>query len=130
MADLDFLRDINNTHGHMAGDAVICGIAGVFREHLRRYDVAARFGGEEFSILLPETHAAEAMQIAERIRAAVAERAFTVDTTATTIHASMSIGVSASTDGAIGPREFVHQADLAVYEAKAAGRNRVALAKP
>ena len=53
MADLDLLRDINNTYGHLAGDAVLRGIAEVFRQQLRHYDVPARFGGEEFSILLP-----------------------------------------------------------------------------
>src|SRR4029078_177120 len=60
MADLDLLRDINNTYGHLAGDAVLQGIAEIFRSHLRHYDVPARFGGEEVAILLPETQAAEA----------------------------------------------------------------------
>ena len=55
MADLDLLRDVNNTYGHLAGDTVLAGVANVFREQLRSYDVPARFGGEEFSILLPET---------------------------------------------------------------------------
>ena len=74
MADLDLLRDINNTYGHLAGDAVLKGIAEVFRTQLRHYDVPARFGGEEFSILLPETSVEEAMEIAERIRQEVADR--------------------------------------------------------
>ena len=69
MADLDLLRDINNNFGHLAGDAVLRGIADVFREELRHYDVPARFGGEEFSILLPETAPEQALEIAERIRA-------------------------------------------------------------
>ena len=75
MADLDLLREINNTYGHLAGDAVLKGIAEVFREQLRHYDVPARFGGEEFAILLPETEPEQALEIAERIRRAVAERA-------------------------------------------------------
>ena len=76
MADLDLLRDINNTYGHLAGDAVLAGVAEVFREQLRHYDVPARFGGEEFAILLPGDRAAsEALEIAERIRRAVAARA-------------------------------------------------------
>ena len=73
MADLDLLREINNTYGHLAGDAVLKGIAKVFRSHLRHYDVPARFGGEEFCILLPETPVEEAMEISERIRKAVSE---------------------------------------------------------
>ena len=72
MADLDLLRDINNTYGHLAGDAVLQGIAEVFRSHLRHYDVPARFGGEEFAILLPETPPEQAFEIAERIRRTVA----------------------------------------------------------
>src|SRR5919197_1533547 len=68
MADLDLLRDINNTYGHLAGDAVLKGIAETFRAQLRHYDVPARFGGEEFAILLPETPPEQAFEIAERIR--------------------------------------------------------------
>jgi diguanylate cyclase (GGDEF)-like protein len=80
MADLDLLREINNVHGHLAGDAVIRGVAGILRAQLRHYDVPARFGGEEFSILLPETSPERALEIAERIRVAVSARAFIVET--------------------------------------------------
>jgi diguanylate cyclase (GGDEF)-like protein len=80
MADLDHLRDINNTHGHLAGDAVIAGIADIFRAELREYDVAARFGGEEFSLILPETGAEQALRIADRIRRAVGATLFAVPT--------------------------------------------------
>ena len=80
MADLDLLRDINNTYGHLAGDAVLRGIAEVFRQQLRHYDVPARFGGEEFSILLPETPPDQAFEIADRIRRSVASRLFEVET--------------------------------------------------
>jgi len=125
MADLDFLRNINNTHGHLAGDVVIKGIADILREQLRRYDVASRFGGEEFSVLLPETPDSQAVQIAERIRSAVAERLFEVDTSAEPIRATLSIGVATCPDDATGAKELVHEADIAVYAAKAAGRNRV-----
>ena len=81
MVDLDHLREINNAHGHLAGDVVIRGIAEVFREELRRYDVPARFGGDEFCILLPETPPGEAARIAERIRAAIADRVPSYDRT-------------------------------------------------
>lgn len=125
MADLDFLRDINNTYGHLAGDVVIRGIADILREQLRRYDVAARFGGEEFSVLLPETPHAQAVQIAERIRGAVAECRFEVDTSPEPIRATLSVGVATCPEDATGAKELVHEADVAVYAAKAGGRNRV-----
>ncbi len=125
MADLDLLREINNTYGHLAGDAVLKGIADVFRAELRHYDVPARFGGEEFSILLPETTPEEALEIAERIRRAVADRRFDVETSSEPIRATVSIGVSAYPKDAQDPNALIHQADLAVYRAKLQGRNRV-----
>ncbi len=125
MADLDLLRDINNTYGHLAGDAVLQGIAEVFRAQLRHYDVPARFGGEEFSILLPETPPEQALEIAERIRRAVAERTFDVETSSEPIHATISIGVAGYPKDGADANELIHQADLAVYRAKLQGRNRV-----
>src|SRR5438477_5391143 len=125
MADLDLLRDINNTYGHLAGDAVLQGIAEVFRAQLRHYDVPARFGGEEFSILLPETDAEHAHEIAERIRRAVAERHFDVETSSEPIRATVSIGVAGYPKDGTDANELIHQADLAAYRAKPQGRNRL-----
>jgi diguanylate cyclase (GGDEF)-like protein/putative nucleotidyltransferase with HDIG domain len=125
MADLDLLRDINNSYGHLAGDAVLKGIADVFRAQLRHYDVPARFGGEEFSILLPETPPEQAMEIAERIRRAVAQRTFDVETSSEPIRATVSIGVAGYPKDGTDANELIHQADLAVYRAKLQGRNRV-----
>jgi len=125
MADLDLLRDINNTYGHLAGDAVLQGIAEVFRAELRHYDVPARFGGEEFAILLPETQAEQAFEIAERIRRQVAMRSFDVETSSEPIKATVSIGVAAFPRDGSDANELIHQADLAVYRAKLQGRNRV-----
>jgi diguanylate cyclase (GGDEF)-like protein len=125
MTDLDLLRDINNTFGHLAGDAVIRGIAGVIRGELRRYDVAARFGGEEFSVLLPSTTPEQALEIAERIRRAVEAARFDEETVAEPMSATLSIGVGAYPRDAMDAKGLVHAADIAVYEAKALGRNRV-----
>jgi diguanylate cyclase (GGDEF)-like protein/putative nucleotidyltransferase with HDIG domain len=125
MADLDLLRDINNTYGHLAGDAVLRGIAEVFRQQLRHYDVPARFGGEEFSILLPETPPDQAFEIAERIRRAVAAKLFEVETSSEPIRATISMGVAGFPRDGHDMNELVHQADLAVYRAKLQGRNRV-----
>jgi diguanylate cyclase (GGDEF)-like protein/putative nucleotidyltransferase with HDIG domain len=125
MADLDLLRDINNTYGHLAGDAVLRGIAEVFRHELRHYDIPSRFGGEEFAILLPETPPDQAFEIAERIRRAVAAREFEVETSSEPIRATISMGVAGFPRDGADANELVHQADLAVYRAKLQGRNRV-----
>jgi diguanylate cyclase (GGDEF)-like protein/putative nucleotidyltransferase with HDIG domain len=125
MADLDLLRDINNSYGHLAGDAVLKGIADIFRTQLRPYDVPARFGGEEFAILLPETSSETALEIAERIRRAVAEHLFEVETSSDPIRATVSLGVAGYPKDGTDPNELIHQADLAVYRAKLQGRNRV-----
>ncbi len=125
MSDLDLLRDINNTYGHLAGDAVLQRIADTIRATVRSYDVAARFGGEEFAILLPEATAGEAFEIAERIRQALAEQAIEIPTSSRSIRATISCGVAAFPADGDTSTKLLHEADLAVYRAKAQGRNRV-----
>jgi diguanylate cyclase (GGDEF)-like protein len=125
MADLDYLRTINNTFGHLAGDAVLTGIAEIFRAEVREYDVPARFGGEEFSVLLPETTRDEAVEVAERIRLAVEAREFRVETNEEPIRATVSIGVACMPADAVEATALIHAADVAVYAAKHGGRNRV-----
>jgi diguanylate cyclase (GGDEF)-like protein len=123
--DLDFLREVNNTYGHLAGDAVLAGIGDVLREQLRSTDLAARFGGEEFVVLLPETPPARAAQLAERIRAAVADRPFECGRGIGAVNVTVSIGVASFPSDARGGEDLLDAADAAVYEAKARGRNRV-----
>jgi diguanylate cyclase (GGDEF)-like protein/putative nucleotidyltransferase with HDIG domain len=125
MADLDLLRDINNAYGHLAGDTVLKGIADVFQAHLRHSDIPARFGGEEFAILLPETPPQQAFEVAERIRRAVADQPFDIETSSEPIRATISMGIACFPKDAVDANELVHQADLAVYRAKLQGRNRV-----
>jgi diguanylate cyclase (GGDEF)-like protein len=125
MADLDLLREVNNTYGHLAGDAVLQTVAEVLRSELRHYDVPARFGGEEFAVVLPETGAEEAAEIAERIRREVANRRIEVETAPEPIGVTISIGVAAYPVDAETRTDLVHQADVAVYRAKLQGRNRV-----
>jgi diguanylate cyclase (GGDEF)-like protein/putative nucleotidyltransferase with HDIG domain len=123
MADLDFLRNINNTYGHLAGDAVIAGIGQIIRASIREYDIAGRFGGEEFAIALPETGLAEACAIAERIRQSVESTNFDSKTNAKPIRVTMSLGIASFPDDASTPNALIHQADIAVYQAKLKGRN-------
>jgi diguanylate cyclase (GGDEF)-like protein/putative nucleotidyltransferase with HDIG domain len=125
MADLDLLRDVNNTYGHLVGDEVLAGVADVFREELRDYDVPTRFGGEEFAILLPETGYEQALAIAERIRSAVARRVFDFEDASEPVRVTLSLGVSSFPRDGETPSDLVHRADLAVYRAKLQGRNRV-----
>ena len=120
MVDLDYLRDINNAHGHLAGDGVILGVATILRAQLRSVDVASRFGGEEFALLLPETTPDDAAAVAERVRNAVAAAEF-----GSGIRASVSIGVAGFPRDGATPDELVEAADKALYAAKGAGRNRV-----
>jgi len=125
MIDLELLREINNTHGHLAGDEVLEGIARLFRVQLRDEDVPTRFGGEEFAVLLPESGAEEALAVAERIRLAIAEESFKAPMTNEQIRATVSIGIASFPEHGTDVKSLVHQADLAVYRAKIQGRNRV-----
>jgi len=128
MADLDLLRNINNTYGHLAGDAVLAGVAKIIRDHIRKYDLAGRFGGEEFCVALPGIPLGEAKEIAERMREAVASTGFKLHADSPAINATMSLGVACFPQDAAAPNELIHQADVAVYQAKLQGRNCVVCA--
>ncbi len=125
LADLDFLREINNTYGHLTGDEVLAGIGDVLRAEIRSTDVAARFGGEEFVVVLPETPGTRALQLAERIRRAVEERTYG----RAGVRVTISIGVASFPADASTQDELLDAADAAVYVAKARGRNRVCVAE-
>ncbi|TMF85847.1 MAG: GGDEF domain-containing protein [Chloroflexi bacterium] len=124
LADLDLLRDINNRHGHLTGDQMIRRVADAIRGALREYDVPARFGGDEFAILMPETTLAEAMTVAERVRRGVEAIALKLSD-GLTVGASVSIGVAQLPGHGRTASELLAAADRAVYQAKALGRNRV-----
>ncbi|MBX3010930.1 MAG: diguanylate cyclase [Caldilineaceae bacterium] len=125
MADVDLLRNINNAHGHLAGDSVLIGIANVMRKLVREHDIVARFGGEEFAILLPDTYLDEALPLMEKIRSAIAAAVFESGPNATPITATMSFGVAAREYVGQDARELIHNADQALYQAKATTRNRI-----
>ncbi len=125
MIDLDLLREINNTYGHLAGDAILERIADVFRSSLRADDIAARFGGEEFVVLLPDTEAAAAFALAERIRETIGRQRVPIGEIGEVLSATVSIGVSMCPRDGTDTAALIHRADLAVYRAKIQGRNRV-----
>ena len=123
LVDIDFMKTINDTHGHTAGDKVIRHVADALTEFSRDNDTAARLGGEEFALLLAGADDAKALAAAERLRAAVSGGE--VDGVGT---ATVSIGVAACPAHAQSERTLYAAADAALYRAKREGRNRAALA--
>jgi len=124
MIDLDHFKRVNDTYSHQEGDIVLKAIAVVTKDHLRPYDTAARFGGEEFTLVLPETGLAGAVGVAERIRKEIAKLSFAG--AIENLKVTASIGVATSTGKKIGcVDDLLRAADDALYEAKTNGRNRV-----
>ena len=126
--DIDRFKVINDTYGHLVGDQVLKEIARTLDSLLRDYDRAGRFGGEEFSLLLPQTRAVDAFRIAERVRANIAGLSIIVPgaTGGERVHVTVSIGVAALDSGS--KREYAElmaAADAALYRAKSGGRDQV-----
>ncbi|WP_127091046.1 sensor domain-containing diguanylate cyclase [Aquabacter cavernae] len=126
MGDIDHFKLVNDTYGHAAGDAVIRFVAATIAASLRLQDRVARFGGEEFVVLLLDVTEAETVALAERIRLAIAESPVMFEDHA--IRVSMSFGVALVNRGDPDVDAVIERADFALYEAKTTGRNRVALA--
>jgi diguanylate cyclase (GGDEF)-like protein/putative nucleotidyltransferase with HDIG domain len=124
LADLDLLRNINNTYGHLAGDEVLIGVANILNSSLREFDIVARFGGEEFIILMPETTQKEAFQIIEEIRTSIDRTKFSIQTRINPIKVTVSFGVAGRMGFTETPNEIIHNADSALYHSKLSGRNR------
>ncbi|MCC6628947.1 MAG: GGDEF domain-containing protein [Chloroflexi bacterium] len=125
VADLDLLRDVNNAFGHLAGDLVLAGVGQALPRAVREFDIVGRFGGEEFVIVLPEAGPAEARVIAERIRQTIEAAHFSVPTSSLPIGVTMSVGVACYPGLAADSTSLLHEADVAAFEAKLLGRNRV-----
>lgn len=122
LGDLDLFKQVNDTFGHLAGDRVLRQIGTQLKDNLRSEDVCARWGGEEFMVLLPETSLEQAVIVAEKLAAAVRGKEIVWDTQP--IHLTMSFGVGAFCAGC-SIDEFIQQVDNALYAAKNAGRDRV-----
>ncbi|MDH3768739.1 MAG: GGDEF domain-containing protein, partial [Gammaproteobacteria bacterium] len=125
MLDVDFFKKFNDAHGHIAGDHALCTVADALRQYFRPTDMIARYGGDEFAVLLPDTLMDQALEIAERVRAAVGgnpgERTGPDDGAGITV----SIGV-AERKASDTLESLINNADAALYRAKLAGRNCVA----
>ncbi len=123
MVDIDHFKQVNDTYGHACGDVVLLEVARNLGQAVRHVDLAARFGGEEFSLVLENTDRAGAKRLAERIREAVA--ALEVDCEADKITVTISMGIAVFPDHGDGQEDLLTRADQALYEAKESGRNRV-----
>jgi len=125
LADIDFFKRVNDGHGHMVGDRVICHVGQVLTRTLRRLDRVARFGGEEFAILMPETGRREAVIAMERVRAALAQAPCVLADQNLTIPVTLSFGVEVSLEDADSADGLLAAADKRLYDAKNGGRDRV-----
>jgi diguanylate cyclase (GGDEF)-like protein len=121
--DCDNLKQVNDTIGHKAGDALLVGLVKCIQGHLRHTDILVRYGGDEFIVLLPETPIKGAIDAAEKIRNAIAENALAID--GQVLKTTVSIGVSSYPDDGSTLDQMLAHADRNMYQAKLEGRNRV-----
>jgi diguanylate cyclase (GGDEF)-like protein len=127
LIDIDHFKAVNDTYGHLVGDQVLKEISRSFQDYLREYDLAGRFGGEEFVLLLPHTAERDAYRIAERMRAHIAGMPIGIDggTLAEPVHVTVSVGVAVLDDTRRDLTDLLASADAALYRAKQGGRNQV-----
>ncbi|MGI9007674.1 MAG: GGDEF domain-containing protein [Streptosporangiaceae bacterium] len=127
LIDIDYLKNFNDAHGHLAGDNALTMVAGVLRSELREDDIVGRFGGDEFAVLFPQTDAAQAHAIAGRLRAQIASSA--IDSGAALggapVRSTVSVGLAALPGDSVSLTDILALADSALYQAKNAGRDRV-----
>ncbi len=128
ITDIDRFKAVNDLYGHDAGDQVLKEFSARVRSAVRGADLACRYGGEEFVVVMPDTTAEVAASVAERLRSAVESTPFTLRGTGETIHITASFGISSRQPSLDVPDELLKQADRALYEAKNGGRNRVVAA--
>lgn len=126
--DMDHFKKVNDTHGHDAGDEVLRECAERLRKVVRGIDIVARFGGEEFVIVMPDTESFAASRVAERIRTGIEKAPFPIHKGQKSIDVTVSIGVATAGEGFDSPDRLFKLADEALYDAKKSGRNQVKLA--
>jgi diguanylate cyclase (GGDEF)-like protein len=122
MFDIDHFKKVNDTYGHVAGDAVIRATAQVLRTTMRETDIAGRYGGEEFGVVLTGTGATDATHFAERLRTAIASNP--VQHHANTIAYTISLGIAELEQGIVEHKHWIERSDRALYHSKQNGRNR------
>jgi two-component system cell cycle response regulator len=125
ITDLDRFKTVNDTYGHDGGDDVLREFAKRLRRNVRGIDLACRYGGEEFLVVLPDTEGQDAERVAERIRAEIERTPFIVGREGTSVSITISVGVSCVKHAPDSVEALIKRADVALYEAKRGGRNRV-----
>ncbi|MDR6981446.1 diguanylate cyclase (GGDEF)-like protein [Rheinheimera pacifica] len=128
MCDIDHFKRVNDTYGHSAGDLVIQQIADAVRKNLRATDIAGRYGGEEYAILLVETNLEQAAHLAERLRKSVEQ--LSIKYNSQILKVTLSIGLAEHNKDMVNYRQWLEAADKALYRSKADGRNRVTCYSP
>jgi diguanylate cyclase (GGDEF)-like protein len=126
--DLDGFKGINDAHGHQAGSRALVEAAAVIRRCARETDVAARFGGDEFALILPDTGSEGAAAVGDRVRERLAAHSF-LEADGLTIRLTASVGVATLPDVAASAEELVRAADMAMYQVKDSGKNGVRIAQ-
>ena len=131
MFDIDFFKKFNDTYGHECGDYVLCSVANIIKASCRDTDIASRYGGEEFTIMLADTGKEEAMMVAERIRSKIENYDFKYEDQH--LHVTISGGVSVfdtESNPISSPKNLVNQADMGLYVSKRSGRNKITYFEP
>jgi diguanylate cyclase (GGDEF)-like protein len=127
MLDIDHFKVFNDTHGHLWGDAILKQVAQTLEDNLRKADILARFGGEEFVVLLPEIDQIHASQVAEKLRRAIERVIFPKAETQPLGRITVSLGLASFPENAVGAGDLIHFADQGLYLAKSRGRNQVGI---
>ncbi len=130
MIDVDHFKHYNDTFGHLQGDVVLKQIGQILQKNLREVDTVARFGGEEFVLLLPDTDKHGAIAVAEKVRRLVEQHHFTTEERTPTRQITLSAGISTYPDDVSEMDDLIDHADIALYRAKREGRNRVVCFSP
>lgn len=128
MLDIDYFKRVNDTFGHLAGDQVLRRLPELIRGQLRINDLPCRYGGEEFGVILPETGAEQALEVAERIRSVIARIPIELPDGGS-LRVTVSLGIATFPNDAENEKSLVSAADLALYQAKHSGRNRICVAE-
>jgi two-component system, cell cycle response regulator len=123
--DIDYFKSVNDTHGHDAGDEVLREFSQRLKKSIRGIDLACRYGGEEFVVVMPETDMAVATMVAERLRRRIASEPFPISQGANSVEVTISIGLAARHSASDNAANILKRADQALYRAKRDGRNRV-----